>query len=706
MTIFSLLLCAQLAVSVSAGDSIYSSPALRAVVARAAVANLQPPPELRSYKSHIETEVSLLIRDTLGREHTAQTEQFATNAEWTRDGRYSLHVVGYRSESVGVPYSSLSIVRGWTVPSLYGDRLLFGAYFNATNRRRDSVVAVHPFAADRDAYYRFSGGDTVTILHVGTRSIPIQRIHVKPSFSGTTLLAAFEGEIDLDAERAQIVRMRGQFVSLGGKPPGLGGRVLRAATGMVAVAYAEFVNAEVDGKYWLPAFQRTEFQAGFALLGQQRPVFRLVSNIDDIVVTDSTLAPADSSHPLRVIITWAPSDSVSRFGSWQRGLGSQSAAVHSDDFADLAPDVWRPTGAPRLNLFPSTTERIFRFNRVEGAFTGVAPSVDLRDVAPGVSVGANVGWAWTEQTTRGGAFVSYRAGATTYGIRGERSLSTTVDFEPALSQDRGFGALFGSVDVYDYVDRRSALVSATRMLRAVDVGLLTVQAGVASDRSEVARLAHGPLGRRAFRPNPGGQEGSYALASADLELHPDVTGDFVRPGVGVVAHYEIGSGQLNWQRAEVGLASRYYLGPLSLAAHADAGAVFGSTPPRQRIFELGGTETLPGYSVDQFAGDYAALFRSFASYRFGLWKRPIRLPRSIVVPGVSPGLAMSAQGGWTGFSSSLHEATNTVGEATKRVRTTVGGGLTLFADAVHLGFARPVDQPGPWRFVGGFGATF
>jgi len=706
MLMISLLLCAQLAVSVSAGDSVYSTPALRAAVARAAAENLRPPPEFLFYKSHIETEVSLLVRDTLGREHTAQTEQFATNAEWSRDGHYNLHVVGYRSESVGVPYSSLSIIRAWTVPSLYGNRLSLGAYFNAANRRRDTLVAVHPFAPDRDNYYRFTGGDTVTVLRVGARRIPIQRIHVHPSFSGPTLLAAFEGEIDLDADRAQIVRMRGQFVTLGGKKPSVGSRVLRMATGVVAVAYAEFVNAEVDGRYWLPAFQRTEFQAGFALLGQQRPVFRLVSNIDDIIVGDSLPAEVDSVRPPRITVTWAASDSVSRFGAWQRGLGTQSAAVHSDDFADLAPDVWRPTGAPRLNLFPNTTERILRFNRVEGAFTGVAPSVDLRDVAPGVTVGGNVGWAWTEQTTRGGAFVSYRTGATTYSIRAERTLPTTVDFAPALSQDPGFGALFGSVDLYNYIDRRSALLSATRVLHAVDVGLITVQAGVASDRSEIARLSHGPFGRRAFRPNPIAQEGSYALGSADLELHPDVTGDFVRPGLGLTSHYEIGSGQLNWQRAEVGVASRYYLGPVSLAVHADAGAVFGNNPPRQRIFELGGTETLPGYSIDQFAGDYATLFRSFASYRLNLWKRPIALPRNIFVPGVSPGLAISAQGGWTGFSSSAHEAANTLGEPTKRVRATVGAGITLFSDAVHLGLARPVDQPAPWRFVGGFGATF
>jgi hypothetical protein len=135
-----LILCAQLVVTaVAGGDSIYTSAGLRALVSRASEENLNPPPTLRSYTSRIETELSFLIRDTLGREHTAQTEQFATQAKWTREGRYDLHIVGYRSESVGVPYSALSIVRGWTVPSLYGNRLSLGAYFNAASRRGDTL---------------------------------------------------------------------------------------------------------------------------------------------------------------------------------------------------------------------------------------------------------------------------------------------------------------------------------------------------------------------------------------------------------------------------------------------------------------------------------------------------------------------------------------------------------------------------------------
>src|SRR5438046_2726887 len=105
----SFILWAQLAAAKPVADSTYATPALRLFVADAAVANYRAPDSLKSYTSRIETEASLLIRDTLGREHSAEIEQMATAARWERGGRYDLHIIGYRSQSVGVPYSTLSI---------------------------------------------------------------------------------------------------------------------------------------------------------------------------------------------------------------------------------------------------------------------------------------------------------------------------------------------------------------------------------------------------------------------------------------------------------------------------------------------------------------------------------------------------------------------------------------------------------------------
>jgi hypothetical protein len=711
----SLLLLAPLAVAASQADSTYASPALERAIAAAAAANHRPPPTLHSYRSRIETEISLLVRDTLGREHTAEVEQLATAATWSRDGRYDFHIVGYRAQSIGVPYSALSIVRAWTVPSLYGERLRIGVYPAASRPGSDTIVAAHPFANDRDEFYRFTGGDTIAVLHSGTRDIPIVRVRVHPRLGAKAHLAAFDGEIDLDADRGQIVRMRGRFVIVGA--PGTKREAIANRLGLVSVAYAEFVNAEIDGKYWLPAFQRTEFQASFPFFGQARPVIRLVSNITRIAVHETGAVSPDTSGALRVIVSWAPADSLREYKNWDHEIGTQSGSVHADDFDDLAPEIWRPTGPPRLNIFPQNTGRILRFNRVEGVFTGIAPSVDFRNVAPGLNVGVSAGWAWTEQTMRGGASVTYRRGQSTIGLRAERTLATTNDFGLPLGDDPGLGALLSSIDNYDYVDRRSAMLSATRVLGSVETGLATFQVGVASDHAEQARLAHGLIsGGNSFIGNRGVAEGHYAIATADLELHPNVTGDFVQPGLGARAHYEGASGDLSWQRIELGLSARRYLGPVSIAAHADGGVVLGASPPPQTLFELGGNELLPGYSYKQFAGDRAALFRTFASYRFHIWERPVRVRRNFMLPAVSPGIAVSAQGGWTELSSpgavravrqlGAGWSSTPVSEATRGVRATVGGGLTFFSDIVHIGVARPVDRAAPWKLVFGFGGAF
>jgi hypothetical protein len=651
----------------------------------------------------------------LGREHTAEVEQLATAAAWTRGGGYDLHVIGYRAQNVGVPYSTLSIVRAWTIPSLYGDRLSLGAYF-ARGRSGDTLLAAHPFAADRDQFYRFTGGDTVAVLRAGNRSIPIVRIRTHPNLAGPTKLAAFDGEIDLDADRAQIIRMRGQFVVGGGASTKR--EVLARVTGVVAAAYVEFVNAEFNGKYWLPSFQRTEFQASFALLGQTRPIFRLVSTMTNVVVDDTTpVAAFDSAGLGPVRISWATSDSVGSYGAWLREIGVQSGSVHADDFQDLAPDVWRLGGRPRFHFFPSATSRILRFNRIEGFFTGVAPSVDFRDLAPGLSIGGNVGWAWTEETTRGGAFAAYRRGPWAYAARAERVLSSTNDFALPVDDDLGIGALLASIDDYDYVDRRRATLSLTRVISSVNVGLASLQAGVATDRPERARLSHGLFtGSTKFRPNRGLAAGDYILAAADLEIHPNVSGDFVQPGVGARAHYEAATGEIDWQRLELAISARRYWGPVSVAAHVDGGIVSSDRPPPQTLFEMGGNELLPGYEYKQFAGDRAALFRSFANYQFPIWRRPLRVWRSYYIPGLSPGIVISAQGGWTELSSlgarqaasqlSTDSRTITVSEATHGVRATVGAGFGLFSNLVHVGLARPVDRAASWRLVGGFGATF
>src|SRR5215213_433646 len=104
----------------------YESARLEALVGEAARINALIPERLRAYRARIETEMSIAIIDSAGRERTAQLEQIASDVRWRAEDRYDQRVIGYRSQAIGPMFSMMSIFGGWTTPTLYGNRLQLG----------------------------------------------------------------------------------------------------------------------------------------------------------------------------------------------------------------------------------------------------------------------------------------------------------------------------------------------------------------------------------------------------------------------------------------------------------------------------------------------------------------------------------------------------------------------------------------------------
>jgi hypothetical protein len=227
---------------------------------------------------------------------------------------------------------------------------------------------------------------------------------------------------------------------------------------------------------------------------------------------------------------------------------------------------------------------------------------------------------------------------------------------------------------------------------------------------------HGPVRRSVFfRPNRHAATGSYGIVALDYEFHPNVSGEFLEPGVGATLHLEGASGQLNWMRSEASVSARQYIGGLTVVSRVDGGVVFSSSPPPQTLFELGGIGRLSGYDYKEFAGDQMVVFRSYALYGFPLFRAPHRIGR-FMIPGLTPGVGAGIDGGWTGISTEAvsrailalgdGSVTNAVSRATGRIRSTASFGLTFFGHSAHVGVARPLDQPAPWRWVFGIGQGF
>ncbi len=706
-----ILICAQLAMA----DSVYASPALRAFVEAASVRNRHVPVALRSYRASVESEIAIVARRADGVEGTVSIEQVQNEVRWRRTGEAEQRVIGHRVQALGLQFSALSWLRqAWVVPVLYGNRisLLLGADTSRIRMRRPTrrrMTAVHPLAEDRDRVYRYSGGDTVVMMRLGDREIPIVKVVVEPRDDAPPRTVAFRGELDLDATRHQLVRMRGYFVSIA-PDRSLAERVASLG-GLQALAFVELENAEFDGQYWLPSAQRFEAQVALTSASDSRSIFRILSRFRDHRLNDTTVmtAAADTMVPQPHRLAWAPRDSIDEYAEWPSDLGNLTAHVHSDDFADLAPDYWRATGAPRVMLRVRRLPEAFHYNRIEGAYTGWGIEARMRDRAPGLTLRANAGWAWSEETARGRASAEWMRGNWTIGIRGGRSLDLTNDFRSPFDSGTTIGALFG-VDNYDYVDRRSAAIVVERRIGKERWARLKYDAGSAQDRMVQRHVLRAPFGGdSSFRPNRGVQEGKYWRQSLDVEWHPDVSAELMRTGVGAALHVEHAAGDLDFVRMESRLMARRNARMWTFAMRADAGAVWGTAPPPQQLFEIGREQALHGYEYKQFAGDRAVLFRATAMRSLSVFRSPMRFGR-LVVPGLSPALGVAWQSAWTtlqgdGMSTTVSllsglaglPADSVLAEPTNGVRSSTTLGLRFFGGALGVGMARPVDRAGRWK---------
>ena len=702
----------------------YATAALEAFVAEAARANARVPEALRAYRATIETEMAVALRDSAGQERTTQLEQVASAVRWLAPDRYDQRVIGYRQLALGPSFSLMSLFGGWTTPTLYGNRLRLGvssasAPSRRPGRRGDAGLAVHPLADSRDLFYRFEGGDTVATLSTRTRRIPIVRLQVSPRPDAQGDAVLFVGDVDLDGERRQVVRMRGRMVELkrGRQTISAGSRL----PGVSGASFVELVNAEVDGQYWLPSFQRTEIQAAFALLGDMRSLVRIVSRFRDYRANDSTWTAVGDSARFGHRLSFAPSDSLAGYADWQQPLGVVTGENRSADFDDLAPDAWRVTGEPTVRFRPRSFGEVFRFNRVEGAFTGASAELDFRDRAPGLALRASGGWAWAEGTARGLAEARLDRGRWSRGIRLERALANTNDFRLPLAGSATWSALLGSVDDFDYVDRWSATGWLSRTLGSAEHSLVRLEVGPARDRAVTPHIERGIVkADSAFRPVRGIREGSYLRTVAALELHPEVSAFFLERGVGARLSYDRADGQVDWQRLELRAAARRELGIFQLASRLHAGMLLGEPAP-QALFEIGRGEGLTSYEYKEFGGDRAAVASARLDYVFPWLRAPILLPSRLVIRGIAPGVAVGIQGGWAEASSErarrallelgsrMDSTTGTVvplSRPTDGIRASADLRLTFLSGAAGIGVTRAIDRADRWRFTATFGQAY
>ena len=707
-----LVLAAQVAATTAQDTATYSSSAVRALVVAAASANRVVPPTLGSYRADLESEISFAARRTDGGEAVFSVEQMASRLTWNRSGATTQEVIGYRSQARGMSFSTLGLLtESWVVPSLYGNRLtlMFGKDTTAERRERrakqgDTRVdaAIHPLADDRETYYRFSGGDTVQTIRLGDRDIPIVRIMVTRRPDVTMATTLFDGELDLDATRLHVVRMRGRFVTIGGKRSLF---EMVAGQAIDATAFVELVSSERDGAYWMPSYQRFEIQFRTPLAGDGRFVVRILTRFKEVNASPPTgplIAASDTMHAATHTLVVASSDTLRRYDRWRTDIGTMSADVRATDLDDVGPREYRATGETQVRFQVERFADLVHVNRVEGVYTGVGVAANLRDAVPGLTLRATAGYAWTERTMRGRISADLQRGGTRWGLVAGRMLDNTNDFRSPGDSGNTLAALSGQ-DEYDYVDRSGLLLALTQPFPKSATFGVRYELGLLEDHSVSANWDHGVFNSsRVFRVNRVARNGRFVRSAVQLQKQPDLDASFARVGSSVILRYERGDGDFSYQRVELRLMNRLNSGPWTLATRFDAGALVGPDAVPQQLFEVGRSENLQAYDYKEFAGDRAAVVRGIVMYRLPLFRAPIHIFRWLWLPEPSPALAVSVQTGWSQLSSPAALAAATelgalvTPTGTGRPRTTIGAGIRFFGGSLGLTMTRAVDRADIW----------
>ncbi len=713
-----LSLLAALQVALQVSDSTYSSPGVRELVEAAAARHRVAERRTARYASEIESEIGLLLVAPNGEQILTGVEQVAGRVTWSNRGRLVQSLTAYRSRFAGPALSTLTYIRGpWVVGPLVGDRVPLalaadsarpsdeevgrgeapapeGEATDASGRTRKLPVLVSPLASDREAFYRLSGGDTVLTLRLPDRTIPVVRVAVEPIGAAADVFL-LRGEIHLDAVDHGVVRLRGEVLR-GNRPGGVLSRMMRAA--VQGHFFLDLENGLGDLGDWLPHRQWVELEVG-SLLTDQSAVLRFVTDFAAATLDSAPPVPDDDPRDdARRALLVVGADPGGGPSGWRAELGSATAERDSRDLTDLR-SIWA-----RAGVRPGTRrmDEAVRYDRVEGLFTGAGLRMGAGTGARGPYAAVHAGWAWAERTARGGMEVGLAGSRWDVAVGAERDLAPTTDFpRPFESRPTIFG-VFG-YDPLDYVDRYAAGLRAS--FRPPAPVAVRAHVRAVADREPALNAERGLLGAR-FRPLRAVAEGEYVNLGVGVALHEGRGGEFLAPGWNAAASWELARGDLSWQRIQGSLRARRLLGRWSGAGEVFGGLVVAEDPPPQALFELGGyLGRLPGFALDAFTGDRAAVGMVEAAYDLPILESPIRIG-PLFLPSVSPSPLAQVSAGWTHASRNASAVLRAHGwETSDGVRATGFLGVRLFGGFLRVGAARPLGARGRWRLEIGLGQS-
>jgi hypothetical protein len=702
----------------------FADPGAAALFARARDARRRSDESILSYTAIIRSRTAAGMRMPL-KDRTMFRQETAVRARWSRDAETVVQLLAARVQHPGGVEAPRSL-SGFGVDKLFDpsdDRLYLGMGSNDSERDDDDDFWLeHPLGDAAETHYRYTSGDTLTIRLQDGQVVRAIELRIAPrrddphtvrgtlwidAASGALVQAAFRLARTVDILRDLSVIDEDDKEDIG-KIPGF----LKPFEFDISLMTVEYSLWEM--KHWLPRAMRVEgigragvlsFPASADLsyemidveAADAAPEIRIGAAAHDSGraaharsaeslaaqrVADQWGAESGDTAPAiiqrrqngRRVIVVAPSDSMDLLRSdhlpppiWSDAPGFATES----EIRDLSDRIAQIGAAPRRDIEPvfgwGFGERdMLRYNRVEALSLGARGAVTFGVTTLSGTVRLGFGDLHPNAViaaTRDGARRSLE-------LRVYHELTTTDPSRAALGLGNSLSALTLGRDAGEYY-------------RASGMGLTIAPPALARRswdatmyaeyQNDVARETHIALPRAwqdsVFRSNIVAAEAMQY--GALLQLRPWWGTDPMRAQFGIEIMLQGETGEYDLARGSATLRTALPVGSrVRIGVEAGVGTSEGDVTP-QRLFFLGGAQTLRGYDASTVAGTSMARAR-------------VEIARTASFGA----LALFSDWGWAGDRNDIVNANQ---------RLAVGVGASLLDGLLRIDLAHGLRAPRGWR---------
>jgi hypothetical protein len=666
----------------------------------------EPDSTLLNYRSRLNTLVSAAFSsDPLAPPKLLVASELASSVTWERDGGLQVKMLGQRYVTSFGPEAEagLDFSRPWFVATAPGDSLRLLGGIDIPER-----AAVHPFALGAERYYEYELGDTVT-LYVADRQVDLVEVRVTPTRGDESLVV---GSVWVDRASGDVGGMQIRFV--GRRLWGDDEEDAEWANRILSVS-ATMQQGLWEQRYWLPHHQEVELMVRIPFIGNfALPIiFRNEFDRYDVNTGESIawLSPDSMRAGVDLSTTYdegatlyiragrevetadeVPDSARGREAYPRRettqiragpGEGGWEIIRPPDDSLEVYDEWARPLETPAELTLPSAEELerraralsneiagrklfviqydrlpdLIRYNRVESLALGLAVRYDIPRRAFW-SLGGRASFGFADLQPKARLDVRYVAPRARVELAGYSELHVAGS---ALSDvKRAFGnslrAFFLGRDDADYYRASGAALTLDRRWSwfrgRIGVGF--------EDHTTVERNTDfaipGIWQDSVFQLNPPADEGTFWRGDGEAIIY---LGDWTRPTDRgqLTLGFEAGSGadSLDYVQVRGGLEGKVDLWALASLAVVARGGWSGGDVPLQRLWRIGGIETLRGFTHGTLAGESYWTGRIELAHIRPIW-RPV----------------VFADFGWAGTGSDWPG-----GGSSDDVLWSVGGGVSL-----------------------------